>query len=310
MHKHIKRDDRVCIALMLRQEYTYTQIGENLGFDKSTVSREIKRNSENGMYRTPRANKKAKKRRKYSKVNYRMIDDDSSLKRKIKYYLKKDYSPEQITGTFKLSSHMTIYRFINRFPELKRCLRRQGKKRRKYGTKANLSRYQANKRSIHSRPAEIKERKRVGDWEGDTIVGKERKLRIVTYVDRLSGLLIANLTTAKADDICSLVKQQFERKPCSTITYDNGSEFALHKMIERDTNAFVYFADKGKPQQRGTNENTNGLMRQYFPKGSSFATITDKDVQRAVRRLNNRPRKRLNYLTPLQVFTVASQVLI
>ena len=95
-----------------------------------------------------------------------------------------------------------------------------------------------------------------------------------------------------------------------TITYDNGSEFALHKMIERDTGAKVYFADKSKPQQRGANENVNGLLRQYFPKGSSFATITDKDVQRAVRKLNNRPRKRLNYLTPQQVFNGAFQELI
>ena len=197
---------------------------------------------------------------------------------------------------------MTIYRYVSRNPKLKTHLRRQGKRRRKYGTKANLSRYQANKRSIHIRETVVRERQRLGDWEGDTIVGKERKLRIVTYVDRKSGLLIANLTTGKADDIHSLVKQQFKGKVCKTITYDNGSEFALHKMVERDTRALVYFADKGKPQQRGCNENANGLLRQYFPKGSSFATITDKDVQRAVRRLNNRPRKRLNYLTPRQVY--------
>ena len=310
MHKHIKRDDRICIALMLKQGYTYTQIGKELSFNKSTIAREIKRNSKNGIYKVPFANKQARARRKLSKVNYRIIDNNLELKRKIKYYLKKDLSPEQITGTCGLCSHMTTYRYVNRNPKLKIYLRRQGKKRRKYGTKTNLSRYQANKRSIHDRPVEVKSKNRIGDWEGDTIVGKERSLRIVTYVDRMSGLLVANLTTAKADDIHLLVKQQFNRKACLTITYDNGSEFALHKMIEKDTKALVYFADKGKPQQRGANENVNGLLRQYFPKGSSFATITDKDVQRTVRRLNNRPRKRLNYLTPRQVFTVASQELI
>ena len=278
MHNHIKRDDRVCIALMLKQGYTQTRIGEELDFDKSTISREIKRNSKKGEYRVPWANKQAKERRKYSKVNYRIIDNDLKLKRQIKYYLKKDLSPEQIEGTHSLCSHMTTYRYVNRNPKLKKYLRRQGKRRRKYGTKANLSRYQTNKRSIHTREIEVKQRQRLGDWEGDTIVGKERKLRIVTYVNRLSGVLIANLTTGKADDIHSLVKQQFKGKICKTITYDNGSEFALHKMIERDTQAFVYFADKGKPQQRGCNENANGLLRQYFPKGSSFATITDKDV--------------------------------
>jgi len=302
MHKHIKRDDRVCIALMLKQGYTHTDIAKELSFHKSTISREIERNSINGIYKVSLANKKSKERRKYSKINYRIIDNNLNLKRKIKYYLKKDLSPEQIEGTFDLCSHMTIYRYIDRHKELKRYLRRQGKRRRKYGTKANLSRYQANKRSIHTREIEVKEKSRLGDWEGDTIVGKERKLRIVTYIDRKSGYLIADLTTAKADDIHSLVKQQFKGKICKTITYDNGSEFALHKMIERDTKALVYFADKGKPQQRGCNENANGLLRQYFPKGSSFATITNKDVQRAVRRLNNRPRKRLNYLTPRQVY--------
>ena len=302
MHKHIKRDDRVCIVLMLKQGYTNIDIAKELNFDKSTISREIKRNSRDGIYRVSFANRKSKERRKYSKVNYRIIDNNFKLERKVKYYLKKDLSPEQIEGTHSLCSHMTIYRYVSRNPKLKIYLRRQGKRRRKYGTKANLSRYQANKRSIHIRETVVKERQRLGDWEGDTIVGKERKLRIVTYVDRKSGLLIANLTTGKADDIHSLVKQQFKRKVCKTITYDNGSEFALHKMVERDTRALVYFADKGKPQQRGCNENANGLLRQYFPKGSSYATITDRDVQRAVRRLNNRPRKRLNYLTPHQVY--------
>lgn len=311
MYTHIKRDDRVCIALMLRQRYSNTEIGKELNFDRSTISREIKRNSRDGIYRVSFANKKSKELRKDSKINYRMIDNNSKLKRKVKYYLKKDLSPEQIEGTHSLCSRMTIYRYVNRNPKLKIHLRRQGKKRRKYRTKPNLSRYQANKRSIHSREVEVKERKRLEDWEGDTIVGKERKLRIVTYVDRKSGFLIANLTTGKADNIHSLVKRQFNQKPCRTITYDNGSEFALHKMIEKDTNALVYFADKGKPQQRGCNENANGLLRQYFPKGSSFAIITDKDVQQTVRRLNNRPRKRLNYLTPRQVFKgVALQELI
>ena len=300
MHKHIKRDNRVCIALMLKQNYTYTEIGKELGFHRTTISREIKRNKdEDGIYRVPSANKKAKTKRKLSKIDKRIIDNKNNVKKEVIKYLKKDWSPEQFSGVFKTISHMTIYRYIGRNSELKKYLRRQGKRRRKYGTKANISRYQANKRSIHERP---KYDYTKGHWEGDTIVGKERKLRIVTYVDRVSGFLIADLTTAKADDIHSLVKNQFRSKVCKTITYDNGSEFALHKMIEKDTRALVCFADKGKPQQRGANENTNGLLRQYFPKGSSFATIINKDVQRAVHKLNSRPRKRLNYLTPRQVF--------
>jgi IS30 family transposase len=120
----------------------------------------------------------------------------------------------------------------------------------------------------------------------------------VTYVDKLSGYLIAAKTLGGADAIHRQAKRQFEHVPCKSITYDNGTEFALHKLIERDTGALVYFADPGKPHQRGANENCNGLLRQYFPKGSAFANIKNSDVQRAVTKLNNRPRKRLNYLTP------------
>ena len=194
---------------------------------------------------------------------------------------------------------MTIYRYIDRNPHLKTLLRRHGKKRRRYGTTWRVSRYQANKRSIHERGRILEG---YGHWEGDTIVGKEKKLRIVTHVDIRSGYLVADLTTAKADDIHKETTKRLAHLPCKTITYDNGSEFALHQMIEKDTGALVYFADPGKPHQRGCNENANGLLRQYFPKGSSFATITPQDVLRAVRRINNRPRKRLNYSTPREVF--------
>ncbi len=308
MHKHIKRDDRICIVLMLKRGHTYIEIAKELGFHRTTISREIKRNSYDKIYKVAKANSLAKLRRISSKINKRIIENNSKLRKDIHRYLKKDFSPEQISGVFGFTSHMAIYRYINRSaPQMKKYLRRQGKKRRKYGTKANLSRYQANKRSIHSRPIYDYTK---GHWEGDTIVGKERSLRIITYVDRFSGYLIAGYSTAKADDIYLHAKNNFKSKSCLTITYDNGSEFALHKMIERDTGSLVYFADKGKPQQRGANENVNGLLRQYFPKGSSFATITDRDVQRAVRILNNRPRKRLNYLTPRQVFKSASQELI
>jgi IS30 family transposase len=214
-------------------------------------------------------------------------------------HLKKDWSPEQITGAIGGVSHMTIYRYINRNPEHKKLLRRMGKKRRKYGTRGLKSRYQASKRSIHQRGTLSPV---VGHWEGDTIVGKERNLRIITHVDRVSGYLVAELANATADAVYMHTKKKLRRLPCETITYDNGSEFALHKMIERVTGALVYFADPGKPHQRGCNENCNGLLRQYFPKGSSFANITNTDVQCAVRKINSRPRKRLGYLTPLQVF--------
>lgn len=299
MHTHINKDDRVCIALLLRKGETCTDIARSLGVHHTTIIREITRNSDdNSHYDARRAHKRAVEKRKVSKVQYRIIETSTNLQNLVHKELYKRRSPEQIEGRFSAVSFMTIYRYIERKPYLKKHLRRRGKKRRRYGTKRILSRYQANKRSIHERPALIG----LGHWEGDTIVGKERKWSILTHVDKVSGLLVANLIHHSSDVVHKKVRMSMKDIPCKSITYDNGSEFALHKMIERDTGATVYFADAGCPYQRGTNENTNGLVRDYFPKGTSFANITNNDVQRVVRVLNNRPRKRLNYLTPREVF--------
>jgi transposase, IS30 family len=299
MHRHIKQSDRVCIEFLLKKNYSYRQIGEELGFHRTTVQREVERNSLNGIYRTRIAEYKTKERRKNSKVMKRILENDIVLRKFVIKQLKNDESPEQINGTYRSISFMTIYRYLDRNKELKKYLRRHGKKRRKYGTRSIQSRYQASKRPIHERTID---KTIIGNWEGDTIMGKETKLRIITHLDIASGYLVAKLTDATAHSVYEHTKKVFSKLPCRTITYDNGSEFAYHKMIEKSTGAQVYFADPGKPHQRGANENVNGLLRQYFPKGSSFATITDSDVQKAVAKLNNRPRKRLNYLTPNQVF--------
>lgn len=299
MHNHIKQSDRVCIEFLLNKKYTYKQIGEELGFHRTTIYREIQRNSIDDIYKARIAHKKNRERKKLSKTKYRIIDNDVLIKRFVLKHLKLDWSPEQIQGRYQSVSHMTIYRYLDRNKELKKYLRRHGKKRRKYGTRSIQSRYQASKRTIHERHID---KSLIGHWEGDTIVGKERKLRIITHLDIKSGYLVAKLSDASADSVYVHTKKVLSKLPCSTITYDNGSEFAFHKMIEKVTNSKVYFADPGKPNQRGANENVNGLLRQYFPKGSSFANIKDSDVQSAVRKINSRPRKRLNYLTPEQVF--------
>lgn len=295
MHRHLNKEDRACIAALLRKQYPYSDIARILGVNHTTISREVERNSDpDGTYNARRADKRARQRRAKVRTEYRLIDTNPELEKLIITQLKADWSPEQIVYRCGVSSVSSIYRYLERNQDLKQYLRRQGKKRRRYGTKRIPSRYQANKRSIHERPPV----QTVGHWEGDTILGAERKIRIVTYVDKLSGYLVADKATGGADSIHTLAKKQFRQLPCGSITYDNGSEFALHQMIERDTKATVYFADPGSPHQRGANENTNGLLRQYFPKGSTFGTINNSDVQRAVRKLNNRPRKRLNYLTP------------
>lgn len=293
MHHHLNQSDRACIAALLRKEYSYSEIARVLGVHPSTISREVRRNRTDS-YRVHAAHRKARQRRLSALAAYRLIDTDTVLKSLVIQHLKQDWSPDQIVRRLDVSSVSSIYRYTDRHAELKQYLRRHGKRRRKYGTKRIISRYQANKRSIHERPSITS----IGHWEGDTILGKERTLRIVTYVDRKSGYLVAAKVPGGADAVYQHAKLYLTKLPCDSITYDNGTEFALYKMIERDTDATVYFADPGAPHQRGANENCNGLLRQYFPKGSSFATISNNDVQRAVRRLNNRPRKRLNYLTP------------
>ena len=293
MHRHLNKEDRACIAALLRKRYSYSAIARVLDVRPSTISREVRRNGLS-QYDARSANRQAKRRRQVARVAYRFIETQPELEKELIRKLKENWSPEQIEHRTNSVSDSSIYRYLERHPTLKRYLRRGGRRRRRYGTKRIPSRYQANKRSIHDRPLI----KSIGHWEGDTIIGAERKLRIVTYVDKLSGYLVAAKLIGTADKVHGHAKQSFRKLPCRSITYDNGTEFALHKLIERDTKATVYFADPGKPHQRGTNENTNGLLRQYFPKGSAFATIRDCDVSRAVQQLNNRPRKRLNYLTP------------
>lgn len=295
MHRHLNKEDRACIAALLRRNYSYTEIANIVAVDHTTVGREVRRNSDTeGRYDARSAERRSRERRRNARVRYRVIDTHPELEKLIITNLKEDWSPDQMVRRHRISSVSSVYRYIARNPRLKTYLRRAGHRRRRYGTKRIPSRYQAHKRSIHERPPITT----VGHWEGDTIVGAERKLRIVTYVDTVSGYLVAAKVPGGADSIHRKAKQQFKQLPCVSITYDNGSEFALHRLIERDTKAIVYFADPGKPNQRGANENVNGLLRQYFPKGTSFATITDSDVARAVTKLNNRPRKRLNYLTP------------
>jgi len=295
MHRHLNKQDRACIAALLRKQYSYSGIAHILEVSHTTIGREVARNTDaHGRYDARTADRRATQRRRESRMQYRVIDTSPLLEKRIISGLHNDWSPDQIVYRYQVSSVSSIYRYLERRSYLKRYLRRNGKRRRRYGTKRIPSRYQANKRSIHERPPITS----VGHWEGDTVLGAERKLRIVTYVDKVSGYLVADKVTGGADVIHKIAQTQFKHLPCDSITYDNGSEFALHKMIERDCHTTIYFADPGKPHQRGTNENTNGLLRQYFPKGSSFATITNTDVQRAVTKLNNRPRKRLNYLTP------------
>lgn len=222
----------------------------------------------------------------------------------IEALLAAHHSPEQIAGAFGISTHTTIYAWIERSrPDLKRYLRRRGNRRRRYGTARIPSRFQAAKRPLAERPKIVEQRSRIGDWEGDTARGGDRTSALVVHTERRSGFVAAAaLSRATADAVHEAARATLARVPVETITYDNGSEFALHKMIERDLRARVYFARPGHPEERGTCENTIGLLREFFPKGARFDTLRTSAVARAVRNLNHRPRKRLSWKTPCQVF--------
>ena len=161
------------------------------------------------------------------------------------------------------------------------------------------------KRRIDTRPQIVEEKGRIGDWEGDTILGKDRQY-ILTHVERKSGLILADkLDVVTAEETRKKTIMRFKRIPREkkkTITYDNGSTFSQHELTERNTGFTIYFAYPYHSWERGCNENANGLLRQFFPKKMAFATITQKEIQKAVRLLNHRPRKRLNYKTPYEVF--------
>jgi IS30 family transposase len=206
-------------------------------------------------------------------------------------------------------SHETIYRWVYKDASLGgkfyRNLRRRHKKRRRqkrYGTGRRF----VNCKRISERPEIVATRQRFGDWEGDTIAGQRNSGLIATIVERKSRyLLAAKLDNKKAATLTAKGIKAFialPRKMRKTLTVDNGSEFARFRQLEEETGLEIYFADPYAAWQRGTNENTNGLLRQYFPKGWDFRTVTDSDVKDVVRSLNNRPRKCLNYQTPHEVF--------
>jgi len=312
-YKHFTRDDRVRLSALLKTGIKKKEIGRILNKDPISIWREIKRNSKRGVYLQSVARKEARKRKAHRE---RKIENDEWLKKYIIKHLKLYWSPEQIAGRLRrqkiIICHETIYGYILRHKMLKKYLRCQkGKYRRRHGTvPREKAREYAKKRWIGERPEVINQRARIGDWEGDTIIGKERTQRILTHVERLSGYLIADkLNVVSAEIVAEKISKQFKKLPerkRKSITYDNGTEFSSHEIIERETKASVYFANPYHSWERGTNENTNGLLRQFFPKRSSFATVTQEDVDKVTKLLNRRPRKRHCYLTPKEMFHCTS----
>lgn len=318
-YTHFTRDERICLQELLSKDYSMRKIADVLGRNVSSVSREIKRNrskyppkkpSDNKYrYHAWRAQTLTIMRRRENK-HYRLIPDSKEWNYVVEK-LNEFWTPEEISNRWRLDNPdekpigtSTIYRYIKdgRFKGISRKthLRRRGKK--KVSKDSNFNTIQPE-HIIPEWPDIIKQRSRIGDWEGDTVYGGVGKGLLVTQVDRKSRYLRAALIPSRNSAVTknALVKL-LKEFPIKSISLDNGSEFSEFKSIEKELNTIVYFAEPHKPWQRGTNENTNGLIRFFFPKGFDFRTVTQDDVDYVVNLINNRPRKILGWKTPAEVF--------
>ena len=316
MAKQITNDQRNEIYALKRAGHKQKDIARILHKDPSAICRELKRNQSNsGRYLARGAKLKTKERRIKANQRFKKIEHNTKLRKYILKKLKKYSSPEQIAGQWNKSRRDqrigkdTIYKFVyEKRKNLIQYLRCQkGKYRRRYGTRIReKQREEQKKRRIDQRPDRINLRQRIGDWEGDTVRGNGNSGHIITYIERKSGYLVAGKTEhATAENINTFTIKKFKRMPKDkrhSITYDNGSEFSGYDIIEQKTGMTAYFAFPYHSWERGTNENTNGLLRQFYPKKSRFDTVTQEQLDKVVRLINHRPRKRLNYLTPYEVF--------
>lgn len=304
----ITESQRYTISIMHKQGYTLREIGLAVHKDKSSISRELKRNSiENGKYSPQEAHKKSQYRHKTKRKH---IVFTQSMEQKAKAMLMEDYSPEQIKGSCKdkgieMVSHERLYQYVwedkKNGGTLYVHLRRRGRKNNKRGS-SKKSRGQIKDRvSIHQRPSIVNSKERFGDLEIDTIIGKGHKGAIVTISERTTGWLWAKLIPVKSaqwtEEVTIATLRPLENH-IHTITADNGKEFTNHNAIAKALGIDFYFADAYSSWQRGANENLNGLLRQYIPKKTDFTELTQEQVDRYVNKLNDRPRKRLGFKSP------------
>ncbi len=322
-YRHLSLNERYVIHHLCLYGLSCREIARRLERHHSTIDRELRRNGSSyagGVYVHEAAQARAQERQRWLRPFRRR--DHRRLYRYVVTGLSLDWSPDQIAGRLRRDhpsdrrmriSHETIYQWIYRdaaeggtlFDHLRRHHKRRCKQGR-YGTGRGLI---PGRISIAQRPAIVERRARFGDWEGDTLEGARGKGGIASLVERKSRyLLAAPLADKSAATMACGAKGALKRVPAilrKTLTVDNGKEFAGFKMIEEKTGLSVYFADPYSAWQRGCNENTNGLLRQYFPKGSDLSSLSRFELASAVKRLNHRPRKCLGYQSPHEVFTAA-----
>lgn len=309
-YTHFTLKERICLEELRKLGKSITEMAKVLGRNKSSISREIRRNSnKQGEYNSWGAYSKYAARRKSCKRRLR-IEKDSELYQYICEKLSLYWSPELIAALWNRDhpsdrvSFATIYRSIRKklFEGItpKGHLRRRGKKR--YGKRSKFNSIQPE-HTIHERSREIEERSRCGDWEGDTVCGSPGKGGLVTLVDRKSRKLIAvKIDNFLSETVYNAVFNALKDLQPKSITFDNGAEFAKFRELEKALNSTIYFADPHSPWQRGSNENINDVIRFFFPKGCNFKDISQEEIDRVVDLINNRPRFCLDLLSPNEVF--------
>ena len=322
MYIHLTFEEREQIGLLRAAYWCSVEIARELGRDPKTIRRELKRSRPwcDG-YRASRAHKDARKKKKIPRRSKKL--DHLPLWKIVKQKLRLRWSPEQIaqylkrhypTDTHMHVSHESIYTYIYVLP--RGALRKELTSYLRQGAEGRRRRYRVHDRrgkipnmvSIHERPEETKDRSVPGHWESDLIVGKNHQSAIATLVERTTRMtILVPLKEKTAPAVRKALARAVKRLPKEafrSITHDRGSEMAEHELFTKDTKVQVYFADPQSPWQRGTNENTNGLVRQYFPKGTDFRQVSTRELKRVQKQLNTRPRKAIGFKTPEETFAL------
>lgn len=319
--KHFNIEEREKIQELLWRKISVRAIAKKLGRSPSSVSREINKNIPLQRRYTPRlAHERAIRNRKERGRKLRL--KNGFIRRYVAAQLKAGYSPEQISGrlahdhTKESVSHEAIYQYIYHQVhrngwgyvkphrrDLRKYLKRRHQRRQKKGMRKSVRVFRPKGLSIDQRPKEVERRKTLGHWEGDSVVSRKSKVGLNTLVERKTGLvLISKIQNGTAKETSRAVINRLKSLPRKTLTLDNGTENSGYDEIEQHLHISCYFAHPYHSWERGTNENTNGLIRWYFPKGTDFATIPDIEIEAVEWALNNRPRKRLGWKTPLEAF--------
>jgi len=321
-YKRLNDLEREEISRMLSQRYSLSNIAKALGRHTSTISREISLGSCNKYtYRASKAQDRAKRNASKRKSGKYRLNDSPRLWSYIRKKLKKKWSPRQIVEELEIDYPLdmtmritpeTIYTYIYVLPrgtlkkELTACLRRNHKRRHKQSREVKIERKLEDMLSIEERPKEVEDRIIPGHWEGDLIVGKYNKSALGTLVERTTRTtILIPIKDRRAETVAKAFAKEVKKLSKQmklSMTYDQGREMAKHRLFTNITGVQVYFAHPRSPWERGTNENTNGLIRQFFPKGTDFNKVSRYEVKKVQDLLNGRPRQALGFQKPYQVF--------